>query len=86
MKKFEEGLDKIKEGLTKKRTHKKYDIIRERIGRLKEKYGVGSLYDIEVKQEKGVATEINFNKNLHGKAKEKRVGEYVLRTNRLAHL
>jgi len=69
--------------LKKKRTHKKYDQIIERIGRLKEKYGVGSLYDIDVKQEKGVATNITFNKNPNGKAKEKRVGEYVIRTNRL---
>jgi hypothetical protein len=83
LKKFEEGLNGINKGLKKKRTHKKYDKIIERIGRLKEKYGVGSLYDIEVKQEKGVATNIIFNKNPNGKAKEKRVGEYVIRTNRL---
>ncbi len=82
-KKFEEALNAINKGLKKKRTHKKYDKIIERIGRLKEKYGVGSLYDIEVKQEKGVATQIIFNKNPNGKAKEKRVGEYVIRTNRL---
>jgi len=83
LKKFEEGLSGINKGLKKKRTHKKYDQIIERIGRLKEKYGVGSLYDIEVKQQKGVATKIIFNKNPNGKAKEKRVGEYVIRTNRL---
>jgi hypothetical protein len=83
LKKFEEALNGINEGLKKKRTHKNYDKIIERIGRLKEKYGVGSLYDIEVKQQKGVATKIIFNKNPNGKAKEKRVGEYVIRTNRL---
>ena len=83
LKKFEEALNGINKGLKKKRTHKKYDTIIERIGRLKEKYGVGSLYDIEVKQQKGVATKIIFNKNPNGKAKEKRVGEYVIRTNRL---
>jgi hypothetical protein len=83
LKKFEEGLNGMNKGLKKKRTHKKYDKIIERIGRLKEKYGVGSLYDIDVKQEKGVATKIIFNKNPNGKAKEKRVGEYVIRTNRL---
>jgi hypothetical protein len=83
LQKFEEGLKKINEGLKRKRTHKRYDKIIERIGRLKEKYGVGSLYDIEVKQEKGIATQIIFNKNPNGKAKEKRVGEYVIRTNRL---
>lgn len=83
LKKFEEGLNGINKGLKKKRTHKKYDKIIERIGRLKEKYSVGSLYDIEVKQQKGVATKIIFSKNPNGKAKEKRVGEYVIRTNRL---
>jgi len=83
LKKFEEGLNGMNKGLKKKRTHKKYDQIIERIGRLKEKYGVGSLYDIDVKHEKGVVTKIIFNKNPNGKAKEKRVGEYVIRTNRL---
>jgi hypothetical protein len=83
LKKFEEGLNGINNGLKKKRSHKKYDQIIERIGRLKEKYGVGSLYDIDVKHEKGVVTKIIFNKNPNGKAKEKRVGEYVIRTNRL---
>jgi len=83
LQKFAEGLEQINKGLKKKRTHKRYDKIIERIGRLKEKYGVGSLYDIDVKQQKGVATKIIFNKNPNGKAKEKRVGEYVIRTNRL---
>jgi hypothetical protein len=83
LQKFAEGLTQINKGLKKKRTHKRYDKIIERIGRLKEKYGVGSLYDIEVKQEKGEATKIIFNKNPNGKAKEKRVGYYVIRTNRL---
>lgn len=83
LKKFEEGLNGMNKGLKKKRTHKKYDQIIERIGRLKEKYGVGSLYDIDVKHEKGVVTKIIFTKNPNGKAKEKRVGEYVIRTNRL---
>lgn len=83
LKKFEEGLNGMNKGLKKKRTHKKYDQIIERIGRLKEKYGVGSLYDIDVKHEKEVVTKIIFNKNPNGKAKEKRVGEYVIRTNRL---
>ena len=82
-KKFEEGLKEINKGLKKKRTHKRYNKIIERIGRLKEKYGVGSCYDIEVEQEKGIATKIIFSKNPNGQAKEKRVGEYVIRTNRL---
>ncbi len=80
--KFEESLTQLKEGLKRKRTHKKYEKIMERIGRLKGKYGVGNLYDIEVKHKKGVTTEINFSKNPNGEAKRMRVGEYVIRTNR----
>lgn len=83
LKKFEAGLDHIKKGLKRKRTHKKYKKVIERIGRLKEKYGVGSLYNIEVKHEKGMATEISFVKNPNGKAAEKSVGQYVIRTNSL---
>ena len=82
-KKFEEELQKIKEGLGKKRTQKSSEKILERIGRLKEKYKVGSLYDIVVEQKEGVVLEIRFAKNPHGKAQESRYGEYVLRTNRV---
>ena len=80
--KFENALRKMKEGLKKKRTQKNYEKIIERIGRLREKYGVGSLYDIEVREEDGLATEIIFSKNPNGKARERRVGDYVLRTDR----
>ena len=75
---FEENLNDIKEGLKKKRTHKKFEKIVERIGRLKEKYGVGSLHNIEIRHKKGVTTEINHSKNPNGKAKEMRVREYVM--------
>ncbi|MCP4348243.1 MAG: hypothetical protein GY795_22370 [Desulfobacterales bacterium] len=82
LKKFEEGLTKLNEGLKKKRTHKKYEKIIERTGRLKEKYGVGSLYDIEIKHREGKATSVDFRKNPNGRAKEEKLGDYVLRTNR----
>ena len=81
--KFKQGLITIEEALGKKGTRKGHDIIRERIGRLKERYGVGSLYDIELKQEEGIVTKIKFKKNPRGKAQERTLGEYVLRTNRL---
>lgn len=81
--KFEEGLIAIKEGLKKKGTRKGYNRILERIGRLKEKYKVGSLYHIEIKEECGVVSDITFFRNPNGKAKEESVGEYVLRTNRI---
>ena len=83
LKKFEDGLKNLKDGLKKSGTQKKYSRIIERIGRLKEKYGVGTLYDIEVKEKDGVATDIEFSKNSKGEAKECTAGEYVIRTNRL---
>jgi len=82
-KRFEEALWKINAGLKKNGTQKRYDHIIERIGRLKEKYGLGACYTIEVRHENGIATEIDFSKNPYGEAKEQRVGAYVLRTNRL---
>ncbi len=83
LKKFEDEINRIKEGLKKKGTQKSYEKIVERIGRLKEKYKVGSLYDLVVEQEEGLATGIIFNKNSNGEAVENSFGEYVLRTDRM---
>jgi transposase len=80
--KFEEGLTQLDAGLRKKGTRKGYDQIIERIGRLKEKYGVGTLYKITVDRKADRATAITFQKNRKGQAKEKHVGEYILRTDR----
>ena len=81
--KFEHELLAIKEGLNEKRKLKKYDKIMERIGRFKERYKVGNLYTITVKQTDGKVTDIQFAKNAQCHAKESSVGTYVLRTNRL---
>nr|WP_096895100.1 hypothetical protein [Candidatus Scalindua japonica] len=81
--KFEQELTAIQEGLKKKRTLKKYDKIMERIGRYKERYKVGNLYTINVKQTDGKVTDIQFEKNEQYRTKETSVGTYVLRTNRL---
>ncbi|MFH0925363.1 MAG: IS1634 family transposase [bacterium] len=83
MKKFEESLSNLRKGLKEKKTQKNYGKINERIGRLKEKYGIGNLYDIEVTGDGKIAQGINFRKNPKGEAKEQRIGEYVLRTNQL---
>ena len=80
---FEKELKKISDGLSCQGTRKGYDSIIERIGRLKERYGVGSLYEVNIEQIDGKAVSIKYHKNPYGEAKEKRVGEYVLRTNRL---
>ena len=81
--KFEEGLVAIKEGLNTKKKQKKYDKILERIGRLKERYGVGNLYTVKVTHKDGKATNIQFCKNDQAKTREAAIGTYVLRTNRL---
>lgn len=83
LEKFEQELKKIRDGLKKKGTRKKYMAIVERIGRIKERYGVGSLYDIEIHEVEGKATEIEYHKNPKGKAKQQELGDYILRTNRL---
>ena len=81
--KFREALNQLKDGLQKKNTQKSYGKIMERIGRLKEKYKVGNLYDIKVSSKKNIVTNITFKENPKGNAKENRYGKYVLRTNRL---
>ena len=83
LEKFEQEIKKIRDGLMKKGTRKEYGSIVERIGRIKERYGVGSLYDIEIHQVEGKVRKIEYNKNPRGKAKQQTVGDYILRTNRL---
>ena len=81
--KFEAELKKIDTGLTKKQTIKKYDKILERIGRLKERYGIGDLYHIEIVKRKDLAVKIKFTKNTKGEIRKNKAGKYILRTNRL---
>lgn len=83
LEKFEQELKKIRDGLMKKGTRKEYRRIVERIGRIKERYGVGDLYDIEIQQVEGKVTKIEYCKNPKGKAKQQKAGDYILRTNRL---
>jgi len=83
LEKFEHGLQEIQDGLTKKGARKSYQSIVERIGRIKERYGVGSLYDIEIREADGEVTGIEYHQNPKGKAKQQQTGDYILRTNRL---
>lgn len=76
---FEKGLNQLHEGLKKPRTKKEISFIHEKIGRLKERYKIGSLYSITVKDNNGKATEISWVYN--GK-KENEFGEYIIRTSR----
>jgi hypothetical protein len=83
MEKFEKELLKMQDGINKKVSQKKYERIVERIGRIKERYGVGSLYSINLEKAGDKVIKIDFNKNPNGIAKESKSGDYVLRTNRL---
>lgn len=83
MEKFEKELLKMQDGINKKGARKKYERIVERIGRIKERYGVGNLYSINLEKTGDDVIKIDFSKNPSGIAKESKSGEYVLRTNRL---
>jgi transposase len=76
---FEADLAKLKAGLSKPRTVKKYDAIMERIGRIKERNKVGWLYNVSVTNKEGRAVELTFTKK---EAKVDEFGEYVIRTDR----
>ena len=78
---FEQGLQAIQDGISKKGGIKKLDKVHERIGRLKQKYpSVHKYYDINIKDDsKGKATELHFiHKN--GNDPDKKSGIYFLRT------
>jgi hypothetical protein len=77
--KFEKELTTINEKLNNPRSIKQYEKIIERVGRLKERYKVGQLYEITYKKTKNIVIEIKFKqiKNFN-----KTPGEYVIRTDR----
>jgi transposase len=82
-KRFEEGLQKLADGLTKPKGRKKYTKILERIGRLKEKHkNISACYEVNVKvSEDGVnATSVEWTV-IDEKMSEKLTGSYFLRTN-----
>ena len=78
---FEEGIQNINEGISKKSGTKKLDKVHERIGRLKQKYpSVHKYYDITVTDNgKGTATSISC-KHKTGDDPDKKAGIYFLRT------
>ncbi len=83
MQQFESELECIHAGLSKPRTQKKYGKIMERIGRLKQRYGVGNCYDIEIEQQDCLVKAIRFKKNRAGQSKSEGLGNYVIRTDRV---
>lgn len=81
---FEAELKNACESLHKKRGTKSYPKVLERIGRIKERHSkVAYFYDIEVKEEKGKVTEINWRIKDQQKLYDRFSGSYYLRTNRL---
>ena len=78
---FEEGIQSIQEGISKKGGTKKIIKVYERIGRLKQKFpSVHNYYDIEVSDgENGTATSISC-RHKTGEDTDKQAGIYFLRT------
>jgi len=78
---FEEGIQNINEGISRKSGVKKLEKVHERVGRLKQKYpSVHKYYEITVTDNgKGVATGISC-KHKTGEDPEKEAGIYFLRT------
>jgi transposase len=78
---FEEGIQGINEGVSKKGGTKKLEKVYERVGRLKQKYpSVHKYYDILVKDNaEGVATSVSC-KHKRGVDPDKGAGIYFLRT------
>lgn len=83
LEKFEAALRELNAGLSKPRTTKRFGKIMERIGRLKEKFPVGDCFDIDVSAHDGIVTAINYKRNLKSAAKTDKLGEYIIRTDRL---
>jgi hypothetical protein len=84
-KRYEEELQKISQGLDKKSTVKKLEIINRRIGRQQEKYpSVSKYYHITLESDSktGKATKLTWEKDKDKHAQiEEKLGVYFIRTN-----
>lgn len=79
---FEEEMQGLANGLTKKGTTKKTEKVWERIGRIRQKHRlVSGRYDIEVISEGNKAQMITWEKTRHGTEKGNQHGMYFIRTN-----
>lgn len=82
-KRFEEGLQAIADSLNKKRGVKDYEKVLERMGKLKGKYSsISRFYEIEVDQEKDLATGLRWNIQDQAALDFRFSGAYQLRTDR----
>jgi hypothetical protein len=81
---FEAGLSKLAAGLARPRGCKNVDRLRERIGRLKERYAVGSQYRIDLhtdSERPGIAIGLTWQRDVRVKNRFSDPGVYCLRTN-----
>ena len=81
---FEQGLTRLSEGLSRPRTHKGVEKVRERIGRLKEQSrGVGQHYSIEVLTDESgrKATAVSWKRQPRQDSMATHPGVYCLRSN-----
>jgi len=77
---FEQGLEQIKVGVSRKGATKKLAKVWERIGRLKEKYpSIHKHYDIKVEHKNEIVSQIEWNLNEFTELNDK-AGIYFLRT------
>lgn len=82
-KRFEENLEGIVASLTKKRGHKGYGSIMERIGRLRERYPtIARFYDVRVKEERGRVTRIEWSIDREKELEARFSGSYYIRSSR----
>jgi transposase len=80
---FEEGLQAISDSLAKKRGHKRYEKVMERLGRLKERYPtIAQFYNVEVKEEKGIVRKIEWSINKEKEMEARFSGSYYIRSSR----
>lgn len=79
---FEEEMQGLSNGLTKKGTTKNTEKVWERIGRIRQRHRlVSGRYGIEVISEDNKAQKITWKKTEKGKGKENQHGMYFIRTN-----
>ena len=82
-KRFEEGLQAIASSLTKRRGHKQYGKVMERIGRLRERYPtIARFYDVQVQEEGGRAICVQGSLNSEKELEARFSGSYLIRSSR----
>lgn len=80
---FEEGLQAIAVSLSKKRGHKDYGKVMERIGRLRERYpNIARFYDVVVREERGRATRMEWRIDDEKELEARFSGSYYIRSSR----